>query len=181
MELPPHKPIWMIREDLEALPHFPLPQPFSFRSYRNGDRAIWEDIQQRCEFDPRPFPKDLFERGYGMDFSALPQRMVFLLNDRQQPIGTATAWLDENFDSKVYGRIHWVAIAQKYQGRGLAKPLFSVTCARLRELGHQRACLRTSTGRIPAINLYKKFGFVPLIRNADDAADWKLVPVKFGD
>jgi GNAT superfamily N-acetyltransferase len=181
MELPPHKPIWMIREDLEAVPHFPLPQPFSFRWYRDGDRSIWEDIQQRCEFDPRPFPKDLFDRGYGMDFGALPQRMVFVLNDRQRPIGTATAWLDETFDGKVYGRIHWVAIVQEYQGRGLSKPLLSETCERLRELGHQRACLKTATHRISAITLYKRFGFVPLIRNVEEEADWKLVPMKFGD
>jgi GNAT superfamily N-acetyltransferase len=181
MELPPHKPVWMIRENLDDLPLFPLPSPFSFRWYREGDRAIWEDIQQRCENDPRPFPKDLFDKGYGMDFAALPQRMVFLLDEQKQPIGTATAWLDENFDGKLYGRIHWVAIVQEYQGRGLAKPLMSLVCSRLRDLGHQRACLRTSTGRIPAINLYKQFGFVPLIRNADEAADWKLVPLRFDD
>jgi GNAT superfamily N-acetyltransferase len=180
MELPPHKPIWMIRENLDNLPQFPLPHPYSFRWYQDGDRAIWEEIQQRCEYDPRPFPKDLFDRGYGMNFAALPQRMVFLLDERQQPIGTATAWLDENFDDKLYGRIHWVAILQEYQGRGFAKPLLSTVCARLRELGHQRACLRTSTGRIPAINLYKKFEFVPLIRNAEEATDWKSVPVNFG-
>jgi hypothetical protein len=56
----------------------------------------------------------------------------------------------------------------------------SIVCSRFRELGHQRSCLRTSTGRIPAIHLYKKFGFAPLIRNRDDEADWKLVPVNFG-
>jgi GNAT superfamily N-acetyltransferase len=180
MELPPHKPIWMIRENLEDPPQFPLPKPFSFRWYQDGDRTTWEDIQQRCEADPRPFPKDLFDRGYGMDFAALPNRMVFLLDEQKQPIGTATAWLDENFDGKLYGRIHWVAMLPEHQGRGLAKPLMSITCARLRELGHQRACLRTSTGRIPAIHLYRKFGFVPFIRNAEEAADWNAVPVQFG-
>ncbi len=180
MELPPHKPIWMIRENLDGFPQFPLTQPFSIRWYKDGDRAVWEEIQKRCEFDPRPFPTDLFDRGYGADPEALPQRLFFLLDERKNPIGTATAWLDETFDGKRYGRIHWVAIVQEYQGRGLAKPLMSIVCSRLRELGHQRACLRTSTGRIPAINLYKKFGFVPLIRNAEEEADWNLVPVKFG-
>jgi len=180
MELPPHKAIWMVREDLDALPQFPLPRPFSFRWYQEGDRAAWEDIQIRCEDDPRPFPPDLFDRAYGMNFAALPHRMLFLLDERQQPIGGATAWLDEDFDGKLYGRIHWVAILREYQGRGLAKPLMSTVCSRLRELGHERACLRTSTGRILAINLYRKFGFVPLIRNADDATNWKSVPVNFG-
>ncbi len=172
----PHgKPIWMIRETLDNVPSFSLPEPYSIRWYQEGDRAVWEDIQERCENDPRPFPKELFDRGYGMDLGALPQRMVFLLDHSAKPIGTATAWLDENFDGKLYGRIHWVAILQEYQGRGLAKPLMSIVCARLRELGHQRACLRTSTGRIPAINLYNKFGFVPLLRNAAEENDWRGV------
>jgi GNAT superfamily N-acetyltransferase len=172
----PHgKPVWMIRENLEDLPSFPVLAPFSIRWYQTGDRQVWEDIQQRCEFDPRPFPKAMFDRGFGMDPGALPQRQLFLFDALQKPIGTATAWLDETFDGKLYGRIHWVAIVQEYQGRGLAKPLMSVTCSRLRELGHQRACLKTATGRIPAISLYMKFGFVPLIRNGDEEADWRGV------
>lgn len=158
------KPLWMVRENLVELASFPLPRPFSIRWYKDGDRAAWEDIQKRCEYDPRPFPKDLFDRGFGTNPAALPERMVFLLDENEKPIGTATAWLDENFDGKLYGRIHWVAIVQEFQGRGLAKPLMSIVCSRLRELGHERACLKTSTHRVPAINLYRKFGFVPLIR-----------------
>ncbi|MGZ4963210.1 MAG: GNAT family N-acetyltransferase [Limisphaerales bacterium] len=179
MEATAGKPVWMIRENLEDLPTFSVPPPFSIRWYKDGDRAVWEDIQKQCEFDPRPFPTDLFDRGYGADPGALPQRLFFLLDERKNPIGTATAWLDETFDGKRYGRIHWVAIVQEYQGRGLAKPLMTIVCSRLRELGHERACLRTSTDRIRAIRLYAKFGFVPLIRNAQEDADWKLVPMKF--
>lgn len=179
MEAQLQKPVWMIRENLDNLPAYPLPASFSLRWYTTGDRAAWEDIQKRCEYDPRPFPADLFDRGFGTNPAALPQRQFFLLNGRKQPIGTATAWLDENFNGKLYGRIHWVAIVKEYQGRGLAKSLMSVVCSRLRELGHERACLKTSTHRLPAINLYARFGFVPLIRNGAEAADWKSVPVKF--
>jgi GNAT superfamily N-acetyltransferase len=58
------------------------------------------------------------------------------------------------------------------QGRGLAKPLMSIVCRRLRELGHERAYLTTSTARIPAINLYLKFGFRPEIRDEEDRRAW---------
>ncbi len=55
-------------------------------------------------------------------------------------------------------RIHWVAIAPAYQGRGLAKPLVAAACLRLRALGHVWAYLTTSTSRLPAVSLYTKFG-----------------------
>jgi GNAT superfamily N-acetyltransferase len=175
MDTPPHKPVWMIRENLEDLPAYSLPQPFSFRWYKSGDQKVWEEIQKQCEHDPRPFPTDLFDRAFGADQPALAQRQCYLLDELGDPIGTATAWLDEDFGGKRYGRIHYVAIAQRHQRRGLAKPLMSLVCSRLRELGHERACLRTSTHRLVAINLYLKFGFLPLIRNTEEQRDWDAV------
>jgi GNAT superfamily N-acetyltransferase len=73
------------------------------------------------------------------------------------------------------GRVHWMAILPEFQGRGLGKALLSTICHRLRELGHERAYLHTSAARIPAIKLYLKFGFEPMIRNAEERAVWKEV------
>ncbi|MEZ4734570.1 MAG: GNAT family N-acetyltransferase [Caldilineaceae bacterium] len=65
---------------------------------------------------------------------------------------------------EAYGPVHWVAIHPAHQGRGLAKPLLGLICARLRELGHERGYLNTASARIPAISLYLQFGFVPQMR-----------------
>lgn len=69
--------------------------------------------------------------------------------------------------------MHWVAIAPQAQGRGLSKPLLAAVCRRIRELGDDRAQLGTSTWRIPAVNLYLHFGFVPHIRHDEDRAAWR--------
>jgi GNAT superfamily N-acetyltransferase len=79
-----------------------------------------------------------------------------------------------------YGRVHWVAIVPEWQRHGLAKPLLTVVCQRLQELGHERAYLTTAPERIPAINLYLSFGFVPEVRSDEALRAWKEIEVKFG-
>jgi GNAT superfamily N-acetyltransferase len=70
------------------------------------------------------------------------------------------------------GRIHWVMMTPSFQGRGLAKPLLAAACHRLHELGHQTAELVTDSLRLPAINLYFKFGFVPMPQGEADTQFW---------
>ena len=74
-----------------------------------------------------------------------------------------------------WGRIHWVAIVPEFQGRGLAKPLLTAVMNRMVELGHQRARLATATQRLPAINLYLKFGFLPDPRNEEELSAWEEI------
>jgi GNAT superfamily N-acetyltransferase len=102
----------------------------------------------------------LFRSQYRGDEEALAKRQLFLLNSDGTPIGCATAWTYDGFRDPSYGRIHWVALLPAYQGAGLSKPLLSLACRRLRELGHTRAYLTTSWTRPVAIALYRQFGFV---------------------
>ena len=105
----------------------------------------------------------------------LAQRQAYLCDGQGQPVGTASAWPNEPSKGPEYGRVHWVAILPAHQGQGLAKPLLAVVCRRLRQSGHTRAYLDTSTGRLPALNLYLKFGFVPEIRHDQDVTAWREV------
>jgi len=165
-------PLKMTRASLDNVPEFTLPEGLSIRWYQPGDGATWLRIHQAADRYNEITP-DLFPRQFGTDERLLCERQCYLLDSHGNAIGTGTAWFNDNFEGAKFGRVHWMAIAPDYQGRGLAKPLLTVICRRLRELGHDRAYLSTSTVRIPAINLYLRFGFTPLVGTAEEAAAWR--------
>ena len=147
----------MLRDDLENVPDFDWPPGFSMRPFEAGDAQTWWDIHERAD------PLLAHRNGthcqfFGADADELRARQYFIVAPDGQPVGTATAW----HDSAELGRVHWVAIVPKFQGRGLAKPLISHVLQKLRELGHTRAILDTSRQRPRAIALYEKFGFVEI-------------------
>jgi ribosomal protein S18 acetylase RimI-like enzyme len=146
--------VTMVLEDLGRVPAYPLPAGHSVRLYRPGDEQLWLSIQSAAD-QYNAIRPELFARQFGLDPAPLTKRQFFLMAGPDTAIGTATAWFDNDFHGRPYGRIHWVAIIPEFQGRGLAKPLMSAVCRRLQELGHDRAYLTTSTARVAAIRLYR--------------------------
>ena len=166
--------IRMVREDLEDVPEFGLPAGFSFRWYDSGDEKVWLKIQKSADSYNAITP-EWFDWEFGLDHEPLRRRQCFLLNHTKKPVGTATAWFDEDFEGASIGRVHWVAVVPEYQRRGLGKALMTQICRCLKEKGHEKSYLMTSSGRLPAIKLYLRFGFQPLIRTADDRAAWQAL------
>ncbi len=83
--------------------------------------------------------------------------------------------MDDLNDDPAAGRVHWVALLPEVQGRGLARPLMTTVCRRLRALGHRRAYLTTAMNRPAAVGLYLKFGFVPVLESDEDRARWRTL------
>lgn len=158
----------MVRDHLDSIPEYPLPSGFVMRNYRPGDRELWVQIVGDADEYIQVTP-ELFDKVFGPDHALLAERQFFLVAPDDRAIGTITAWVGPQPE---WGRIHWVAIVPEWQGRGLAKPMMSVACRRLRELGHERAYLITSTARVPALNLYLKFGFYPDPRDEREREAW---------
>ena len=161
----------MVRKNLDDIPSYTLPVGYSIKWYRPGYEEYWQTIQSLADEYNRVTP-ELFEEQFGADRKLLSERQCFLLDSNEDIIGTATAWLD-NQGEKSLGRIHWVAIIPQQQGKGLAKPLLTIICKRLKDLGHSKTYLTTQTVRIPAINLYAKFGFTPVVDSERDREIWE--------
>ncbi len=147
---------------------------YGMRWYQPGDEDTWVQVQGASDrFNT--ITRELFIKAFGTDETVLAERVGFLVDPASHAIGTATAWIDPHWHGKTVGQVHWVAIVPEYQGKGLAKPMLSAVCQRLLQLGQTEAYLETSTGRIPAINLYRSFGFEPVITNEADRALWREV------
>lgn len=164
--------ISMVRPDLRDVPQHSLPTGFRWRWYQPGDERLWVQIHELADRYNVITPAT-YEKAFGAHPDALPDRQVFILDEDDHAIATATAWLDDGGMGEGYGRVHWVAMVPARQGQGLARPLLTAVLQRLAELGHTLAYLDTSTQRIPAVNLYLSFGFVPLVQNDDERRAWR--------
>ena len=162
----------MIRENMENIPNFPIPDGFAIRNYRRNEGHIWTRIVKAAE----PYidiDDGLFDREFGHHLSVMADRSFYLTTDTGEEIGTTTAWW-QDVDGEVWGQIHWVAVHPDYQGQGLSKPLMSVAMARLKQ-SHERCFLGTSTGRIPAVKVYLDFGFIPDLSHENAQEAWTEV------
>lgn len=172
-----NKHVSLIRKDLKAIPEYSFPAYVKKRLFVPGDEKLWIKIQSVSD-KYNTFDMQRFRNAFVNDYESIAQRQYYLFKEKQ-PIGTATAWYADNKKDGPYGLVHWFAIMPEFQGRGLAKPLMSLLLDHMRQLGHVRAKINTNTVRIPAINLYLKFGFRPVIRNSDDYAAWQIVKSAF--
>ena len=157
-----HIPVVMVRDDLTDLPSYPLPAGYRLRYYRTGEDRLWAEIEIAvASFDSVDKALEYFESEFGPGRDEMEARCLYLEDPKGRTIGTCTAWYNDAFNGRDYGRIHWVAIRPEYQGRGLAKPLLAASLCRIADF-HDRAYLTTQTNTARAINLYLDFGFVPI-------------------
>ena len=164
----------MVRDDLENIPRFDLPPNYSLRTYRPGDEKNWTTIHQQAD-ELNAITPQSFSEQFGSDLSLLADRQFYLTNGSGDAAGTGTAWFNKDFQDGKYGRVHWLAILPELQGQGLARPLMTWICGRLKELGHERACLTTSSERVKAIRLYLRFGFKPWFAGPEDQEAWEAM------
>lgn len=163
----------MVRPDLDRIPQFHLPPGFRLRTFEPGDEIAWVEIQQSSDHYNHVDLEE-FHRVFGSNLRALEDLCFFLETGGGQAIGTSTAWFEESFLRKPWGRVHWVAVTPDFQGRGLSKPLLTQTLNRLAD-NHDRAYLVTSSVRIPAIHAYLNFGFRPFVQSEKCEEGWAEV------
>jgi GNAT superfamily N-acetyltransferase len=167
--------IKMARDNLGAIPQHCLAAPYHFRWYQGPrDVDVWLAIQHDAD-KLQHVTLDAFRYWYGHDEGQFKERICFLCDGDGREIGTASAWYDDGYRGRRYGRVHWVAIVPSMQGRGLSKPLITTVMNRFVALGHDRAYLTTEDRRIAAVRLYLSFGFLPDIADDQERSAWETI------
>lgn len=169
----------MIRRDLDNLPSFSFREGFCSRWFEPEDVDLWVKLYTAADEYNKITPELFFDE-FGEDTDIWHQRICFIEDDKGVALGTAAAWFNNDFQGESWGRIHWVAIIPEAQGKGLSKPMMSAVCERLKHLGHEKAYLVTSSARVPAINLYRKFGFMPDVSTSEKQQIWDEFEIETG-
>jgi ribosomal protein S18 acetylase RimI-like enzyme len=151
-----------------------LPDGYSLRWYRDGDRTLWQRIQSSTGlYDP--VAPDLFEREFGEALGLLPQRQCFVVDETGVAVGTATAWIAGVGRAPGEERLHWVAVCPEHQRRGIGGYVTDTACSRMRELGADSAYLTTGSRNAAAVQLYLGLGFRPQVRSAEERSAWQAL------
>jgi len=160
-----HYGVMMIQKE-KVYPSYQLPTGYTFSYYQIGDEDEWAAIETAVgEFENQPEGKAYFLRTFGQELEETKKRCLFVSDEHQNKIATASAWFGM-FEGKIHPRIHWVAVHPEHRGKGICKALMSEVLNRYSELKEEeQVYLTTQTWSYTAINIYKKFNFFPYVDN----------------
>lgn len=170
---PPDVDVIVFNGALGQMLSVPLPPGYAMRAYAPGDAATWMRIQST---DPFFIPdSDTFDAALPGDDPYRSQRIMFLVDPSGNEIGNITAWNTAEFTGDDIGQICWFALLPGVRGRGLGAAMLSSACNSLTQRGYDRAFIDTNMRRIPALRLYRRFGFNPFFRTSEEEQAWSLI------
>ncbi len=167
------KPVVMVCDPIQRVAPPRWAKGFALRPMTMEEIPLWTRIQRRAE-PWCPIADDQFEKSFGCDAGKIGRRCFFIVDGSGNAVGTISAWDDDDFEGRSFGRLHWLAVVPAAQRKGLARAA-TAHVMQLLKAWHGRAYLHTQSNRIPAIKLYLEFGYRPWIRNDGDKDLWSAI------
>jgi mycothiol synthase len=155
--------------DLEA----PQPVPgYGLRTFREGDEDAWVGILSSGGFGL--WDRARLDRMLADDQEVVPRGSRFFATRDDVPVGTACSRLYRSESGEV-AELEWVAVLPEHQGHGLGLQVCRAVLGFIRDLGHNRAFLKTDDPRLPAICTYFRLGFEPEMTHESHPQRWEAV------
>ena len=79
------------------------------------------------------------------------------------------------------GELSWVAALPEHSGKGLGMAVCAAATARMLQAGYTRVYLLTDDFRLPALRIYLRLGYEPLLFTEGMAERWKTIEQVLGD
>lgn len=152
-------------------PQVRLPDGYSLRNYQPSDQSQYAVLMEKAGFglwDAQRIQQTFLH--------TLPEAF-FVVEHRPSKTVVATA-LANHKPSELHphgGELGWVAADPAHHGKGLGSAVCAAVVGTFLNKGYKDIYLLTDDFRLPAIHVYLKLGFEPLLFAPDMAARWKAI------
>jgi mycothiol synthase len=159
--------------DFEAIPEIPLQEGYQLRHFREGDEAGLALVFAASGVGPTT-AEDFRTSMVGASCFR-PERTI-LIECGGEIVATASAWLNDSFPG--VGYLHNVGVKPGHQGKKLGALVTLATLRAHQKEGFSAQVLETDDWREPAVRLYLKLGYTPLLVDASHEERWKALAAK---
>ena len=168
--IPQLQMIWPANR-LTQPPTVTLPYGYHLRTYQPGDEARFFEVMALAGWPGWNEEK----LGPRLDRMLPNGWFLAVAEDTNQIVATAMAFHDPTWLRPFSGELGWVAGDPAHKGRGLGTAVVSAVTARLIEIGYPSIHLFTEHYRLPALNIYLRLGYLPLLYRPEMYELWQTV------
>ncbi len=162
--------VWPTSHLTQALP-IVLPTGYRLRTYKPGDEARFFEVMALAgwpgwdEAKLKPWLYRILPQGWFMAVTEADDQIV----------ATAMATHDHTWLLPFSGEVGWVAGDPAHKGRGLGTAVVAAVTARFIEVGYSSIHLFTEHYRLPALTIYLRLGYLPLLYRPEMWDLWRDV------
>ena len=136
-----------------------LPDGFSIVPYKEGFEKGWAKSEYDIgDFSSAEQAERYFADTYMKNVAELRENGFFLLNGRNEIVGSCLAWHDLR-NGKNVSSLHWLIVDEKYQGLGLGKALCRHVMNEYAKRDRLPVYIHTQPWSWKAVLLYLSLGF----------------------
>ena len=165
----------MTYNDTSQYGSYQLSNGFHYDFFKPGDEEEWSLIHIKSgEFMSMEEGLQTFHDFYDSFYSELGKRLLFVVNDNGEKVGTFTISKLQEKEFDYDAVVDWFSIKKSYQGQHLSKPMINRFIKLANDLGYKKILLHTQTHTWLAAKLYLDLGFERF--NIDeDIKGWQIL------
>ncbi len=147
----------ILRCDKYPLRQIQLPAGYTIVPYEKGLQTDWARLECAIgDFASHEEAVHYFTDNYAKGNNS--EKILFLLDNTGQAIGSCISWMDERYGRKV-NSLHWLVVDEAFQGKGFGRALCTETMNRFYLRNQKPIYIHTQPWSWKAILLYISLGF----------------------